>query len=124
MKRILIADDDTDILTLLASRLRANNMQVVLARNCNQAIKKAYATQPDLIILDIRMPNVGGLSTFKTLKMYARTETIPIIFITAYPGVEVEEQVFRLGASDFIAKPFETDELLLKINKILEDQLN
>jgi len=122
MAKILIADDDPDILMLIASRLRANNMQVVMASDCNQAIKKAYSEQPNLILMDIRMPKVGGLSAFNSLKMYARTEMIPVIFITAYPGKEVEEEAFQMGAADFIAKPFETDTLLSKINKVLESQ--
>lgn len=124
MKKILIADDDPDILTLLASRLRSNNMLVVTAQDCNQAIKKAYSEQPDLILMDIRMPTIGGLSAFNSLKMYTRTENIPVIFITAYPGKEVQEKVMEMGATDFVAKPFQTEELLSKINRAMADQIN
>jgi CheY-like chemotaxis protein len=124
MKKILIADDDPDILTLLASRLRSNNLLVVTAQDCNQAIKKAYSEQPDLILMDIRMPTIGGLSAFNSLKMYTRTENIPVIFITAYPGKEVQEKVMEMGATDFVAKPFQTEELLSKINRAMECQVN
>ena len=124
MKKILIADDDPDILTLLASRLRSNNMSVVTAQDCNQAIKKAYSEQPDLILMDIRMPSIGGLSAFNSLKMYTRTENIPVIFITAYPGKEVQEKVMEMGATDFVAKPFQTEELLSKINRAMAAQMN
>ena len=124
MKKILIADDDPDILTLLASRLRSNNMAVVTAQDCNQAIKKAYSEQPDLILMDIRMPSIGGLSAFNSLKMYTRTENIPVIFITAYPGKEVQEKVMEMGATDFVAKPFQTEELLSKINRAMAAQMN
>ena len=124
MKKILIADDDPDILTLLASRLRSNNLLVVTAQDCNQAIKKAYSEQPDLILMDIRMPTIGGLSAFNSLKMYTRTENIPVIFITAYPGKEVQEKVMEMGATDFVAKPFQTEELLSKINRAMECQIN
>jgi CheY-like chemotaxis protein len=124
MKKILIADDDPDILTLLASRLRSNNLLVVTAQDCNQAIKKAYSEQPDLILMDIRMPTIGGLSAFNSLKMYTRTENIPVIFITAYPGKEVQEKVMEMGATDFVAKPFQTEELLSKINRAMACQMN
>ncbi len=120
MKKILIADDNPDILMLMASRLRANNMQVITASDCTQAIKKAYVERPDLILLDIRMPKVGGLATYTNLKMYSRTENIPVIFITAYPGKKVEQEALELGATDFIAKPFATEELVSKINKVLQ----
>ncbi len=124
MKKILIADDNPDILMLMASRLRANDMQVITASDCTQAIKKAYVEHPDLILLDIRMPKVGGLATFTNLKMYSRTENIPVIFITAYPGKKVEEEAFELGATDFIAKPFATEDLVAKINKAIAAEEN
>jgi two-component system alkaline phosphatase synthesis response regulator PhoP len=119
MKKILIADDDRDIVELLQSRLTANGFNVVTANDCSEAIKKAYSEGPDLIIMDIKMPKVGGISAFENLKMYTRTETIPVIFITAYPNKDVQEKVAEMGAADFIAKPFETEELLLKINYAL-----
>ncbi len=119
MAKILVADDNPDILKTLEARLRANRMEVVTALDCDQAIKKAYSESPDLIIMDIRMPSVGGLNAMESLKMFSRTKKIPVIFITAYPGKEVEERVFELGAADFIAKPFATEELLSKIQKAL-----
>ena len=121
MKKILIADDDPDILMLLASRLKANNYNVVLASDCNQAIKKAYSVNPDLILMDIKMPTVGGVSAFESLQMYSRTESIPVIFITAYPSAEIKKKVLEMGATDFIAKPFTPEELLPKVKRALNE---
>jgi len=122
MVKVLVADDDPDILATIEVRLRANQMQVITAHDCNQAIKMAYAEQPDLILMDIRMPAVGGISAFDSLKMYTRTEKIPVIFITAYPGKEVEEKVAQMGAAGFIAKPFDSDQLIAKIQQVLARQ--
>ncbi|HDQ44086.1 MAG TPA: response regulator [bacterium] len=122
MARILIADDDPDILKTLIARLGSQGHEVVAAQDCNQAIKKAYATGPDLILMDIRMPVIGGLKASESLKMYSRTEKIPVIFITAYPGKEVEEEAMKRGAAAFIAKPFETEELLRKIDTVLKQK--
>lgn len=119
MAKILIADDDPDILKTLAVRLRSHQLDVVTAWDCNEAIKLAYAEKPDLILMDIRMPKVGGVKAFESLQMYSRTGNIPVIFITAYPGKEVEDEVRTKGAADFVAKPFDTEELLAKINGIL-----
>jgi CheY-like chemotaxis protein len=116
MPKVMIADDDADILMLIGSRLRANGFETVEVSDCNQAIKLAYAEQPDVILMDIRMPKIGGVKAFECLKMYSTTERIPVIFITAYPGKEVEATVRDMGAADFIAKPFTTEELLEKIN--------
>ena len=65
------------------------------------------------------MPKIGGVKAFDCLKMYSTTERIPVIFITAYPGKEVEATVREMGAADFIAKPFTTEELMEKINRAL-----
>jgi CheY-like chemotaxis protein len=119
MPKILVADDNPDILRTIEARLKANQMDVVTANDCDQAIKKAYSENPDLIVMDIRMPSIGGLNAYESLKMFSRTSSIPVIFITAYPGKEVEEKVFDLGAADFIAKPFDGEELIEKIQKAL-----
>lgn len=121
MKKILIADDDRDIVELLESRLKNNNFDVVTAYDCSDAIKKAYSESPDLILMDIKMPKVGGLSAFDSLQMYSRTESIPVIFITAYPSKEIQQKANEMGATGFVSKPFDTDELISKINKSLED---
>jgi DNA-binding response OmpR family regulator len=120
MPKILIADDDPDILATLEMRLKANQIQVVKADDCNSAIKLAYAEQPDLILMDIKMPTIGGISAFDSMKMYSRTKNIPVIFITAFPGKEVREKAMELGAADFVAKPFDSDELIAKIRRVLK----
>jgi DNA-binding response OmpR family regulator len=120
MIKILIADDDPDIRQLLEIRLKANNIHVEIAHDCEETIKLANSEHPDLILLDIRMPETGGLNTFTNLKMNLQTEKIPIIFITAYPGKKLEKEIYDMGASDFITKPFDTEELMTKINKALK----
>ncbi len=120
MARILVADDDPDILKTLVVRLRSQGYEVIPAQDCNQAIKKAYATNPDVILMDIRMPMIGGIRASENLKMYSRTENIPVIFITAYPGKEVEEEARKKGAAAFLSKPFETEELIKTIQTVLQ----
>jgi two-component system response regulator PrrA len=124
MPKVLVADDDPDILATLEVRLRANGIQVVTASDCSQAIKLAYAEQPDLILMDIKMPTIGGISAFDSMKLYSRTKNIPVIFITAFPGQEVRERAMELGAADFIAKPFDSEELIAKVKKVLKLDLD
>lgn len=120
MAKILIADDDPDILKTVTVRLRAEGHEVIPVWDCNQAIKGAYAHSPDVILMDIKMPNIGGIKAFESLKLYSRTENIPVIFITAFAGEEVEKECKSKGAADFLSKPFETETLLEKIESVLK----
>ena len=119
MKKILIADDDFDTLTLLSARLRANDYEVITANSGVQTVMGAVKEKPDLIILDIKMPSGGGVGVYEQLKKYTQTLFIPVIFITAYISDEIRENVIGMGAEDFISKPFDPDELLFKVKKVL-----
>ena len=118
-RKILIVDDEPHILRLLASRLRANHYEVIAASDAPQGFRAANEERPDLILLDIRMPGKDGPSLFSNLKESSLTSDIPVIFITAYPQKNVRENVLALGAVDFIAKPFNAEDLLRKVEKAL-----
>jgi DNA-binding response OmpR family regulator len=100
-------------------RLKINNYEVVSAKDGYQCIQMAKDEKPDLILLDIKMPNGGGINAFETLRNNIDTEIIPLIFITSYPSLEVKNQVTEMGASGFIAKPFDIEELLIKIRSLI-----
>jgi DNA-binding response OmpR family regulator len=117
--KILIVDDEPHILRLLASRLKANRYEVIAASDATQGFRAANEERPDLILLDIRMPGKDGLSLFNSLKESNVTSGIPIVFITAYPQKNVRESVLALGAVDFVAKPFNAEDLLRKVEKAL-----
>lgn len=116
-KKILIVDDDQEIVMLIAARLRANQYEVVVANDAVQAIFKARKEKPDLILLDNRMPAGSGLSVLANLRQTVDTISTPIIFITAYPSEKIKEEALEKGATDFIGKPFDANDLLGKIRK-------
>ena len=118
-KKILVVDDETQIVRLLSLRLQANNYDVIVAYDGYQCIQMVKAENPDLILLDIKMPMGGGIEAFENLRNNKITEKIPVIFITAFPSVEVKKQVIDMGADGFIAKPFSSEELLNKIRSIV-----
>ena len=122
-KKILIVDDEINVIKVIASRLKANNYDVVSASDGTFAIKKAIEEKPDLIILDIRMPAGGGVSVFENLKRLDSTMMTPIIFITAHPTEEIKQKVLEMGAEDFIAKPFDPEDLLAKVRKALGENI-
>ncbi len=104
--RILIVDDEKMNLKVLADLLK-DEYAPVLARSGEQALQQAFGDMPpDLILLDVIMPQMGGYEVIKILKNNDRTNNIPVIFVTALNSIKDEEQGFKLGAVDYITKPF------------------
>lgn len=118
-KKILIVDDDEQIVFLLASRLKANNYEIIVAYDALQAVAKAFSEKPDLILLDIKMPAGSGISVMDNLRNSADTALIPVIVITAYPSTEIQQKVKEMGAVGFISKPFKAEDVLPRIRRVL-----
>lgn len=117
--RILIVDDETMNLKVLANLLK-DEYSPILARSGAQALKHAFSdTPPDLILLDIMMPEMGGFEVIKKLKNNARTKNIPVIFVTALNSIEDEEHGLKLGAMDYITKPYSPPIVKIRIHNHL-----
>ncbi len=117
-RKILVVDDEEDFAKAVKIRLKANGYDVVLAYDSIQAIMMADQEKPDLIILDILIPGEDGFSISERLKQAEATRPIPIIFLTGVPGGE--GRAYRSGASGYIMKPYQPEELLEAIHKVLE----
>lgn len=105
LQKILVIDDEIINLKLLSDILRTS-AKVHVAKSGAQGIKKAIRYQPDLILLDINMKEMDGFETLKRLKSEPITESIPVIFVSAMTDYDHEEKGLRLGATDYIFKPF------------------
>jgi CheY-like chemotaxis protein len=105
-KKILIVDDDPGIVKLLSMLLMGKNYEILIALDGQQGIKIAQKEIPNLILLDIRMPNISGIEVFEKLLQLDITKNIPVIFMTAYPKPEIINQVLMMGAKNCISKPF------------------
>ena len=117
--RILIVDDEKMNLKILVDLLK-DDYVLVLARNGAQALKFSFQKPPpDLILLDVVMPGMGGYEVIKALKEQDSTKSIPVIFITSLRSVEDEEQGLRLGAVDYIKKPFSPPIVKMRIQNHL-----
>ncbi|MDJ0571134.1 MAG: diguanylate cyclase, partial [Pleurocapsa sp. MO_192.B19] len=114
-KTILIVDDTTNNLQLLAEYLDNANYETLIAINGTRAISIARKVQPDLILLDVMMPQVDGFDVCRHLKSDPLTKDIPIIFMTALTETQHKTKGLKLGAVDYITKPFEEEELLARI---------
>ncbi|MBU0704921.1 MAG: response regulator [Chloroflexi bacterium] len=119
MPKILVAEDERDIRELIGFTLRFAGFEVVLAANGAEAVERAPQEQPDLILLDVRMPKMTGYEACRHLKNNPATNTIPIVFLSA-KGQETEiEQGLASGAVVYIVKPFAPDELTNQVKEIL-----
>jgi len=118
-KKILVVDDEPQIVRLLSQRLKANGYETFAANDGYQCLKMAQEVKPDLILLDIKMPAGGGVEAFNNLKSSVYTEMIPIIFITANHSDEVKREVMNMGADGFFAKPFNSVDLLNQIKGLI-----
>ena len=118
-KKILIADDDPHIVALISSRLKANKYEVVAAYDAVQTISQVRKEKPDIIILDIKMPAGTGIGVLENLRRCVDTSTTPVLVMTAYPNEATKQKALEMGAVDFIPKPFQAEEILVKIKKIL-----
>jgi DNA-binding NtrC family response regulator len=114
-KRILIADDTAASLSLLTSVLEPCGYEVLAVSNGKDALKLAERAQPDLIMLDIVMPGHNGFSVCRTLKAEEATREIPVIFLTSRQETESVVQGFRVGAVDYIIKPFQAEEVITRV---------
>ncbi|MGQ9509186.1 MAG: response regulator [Thermodesulfobacteriota bacterium] len=121
-KKILIVDDERDIVKALVIRLKSKGYQTAVAYDGAQGIFMAHKEKPHLIILDIRMPAGDGFSVAEKLKESKATNRIPVIFLTGSPELNVEEKAMSLGARFYIKKPYDPEELLDAVRRALESQ--
>lgn len=119
-KRVLVAEDEPDIRGLIVFSLEYAGYEVIEALNGDEAIKLAESEQPDLILLDVRMPRINGYEACSVLKSQESTRGIPVVFLSAR-GQETEiKRGLELGAEEYILKPFAPDELYERVGGILE----
>jgi diguanylate cyclase (GGDEF)-like protein len=118
-ERILVADDDPDILDLVQINLELEGFEVETAVDGEDALVKASANPPHLIILDIMMPRMDGLTALHRIRSQAITGNIPIVLLTARGLPEDRVRGLELGADDYITKPFEVTEMVARIRAVL-----
>lgn len=118
MKKILLVDDEVDILEFLKYNLEQDNFEVLVSSNGKDALKK-ISQNPDLIVLDIMMPEMDGFELYQQIKTNKEYQDIPVIFLTAKSGETDEIKGLDLGASDYIQKPISPKKLIARIKSNL-----
>lgn len=118
-KKILIADDEEDILQMLEKRIGDAGFEIVKARDGEELVELALREKPDLIVTDITMPKMNGFEATKLLKSRLETAVIPILMLTARQDKESELKGIDLGADDYMTKPFDHEKLVARIRMLL-----
>jgi DNA-binding response OmpR family regulator len=116
---VLVADDDEDILTLVALRFRRSGLEVILARDGEEALELIQTRAPDAAVLDIAMPKLTGLEVVRRLRDSEATKTLPIVLLTARAGDKNVELGLEAGADEYITKPFSPQDLYACVQSVL-----
>jgi DNA-binding response OmpR family regulator len=120
VEKILVVDDEEDILELVRFQLKKEGYRVLDCKNGEEALRLALREKPDLVVLDIMLPGLSGIETLKRLKYQRQTQGIPVLMLTAKSEEMDRVLGFELGADDYVTKPFSVRELLLRIRAILK----
>jgi two-component system OmpR family response regulator len=120
-KKVLVVDDDRSLTELLQMVLEDAGYEVELAENGREAILSAAREPPDLVVLDVVMPEMDGWATSDHLLSHELTASIPIIFLSARVGAEDQLRGWYRGCFDYLTKPFDIQELLEKVSQALAD---
>lgn len=120
MAKILVAEDERDIRDLIAFSLRNAGHEVITTADGESALEQVYAQRPDLVLLDVRMPRLDGYQVCRRIKQDRSLRNIPVAFLSA-KGQDAEvEQGLQAGAEAYIIKPFSLEELLSRVEQLLQ----
>src|SRR3954451_17477623 len=120
--KILVVDDEPDVVQLIEYNLKGAGYDVITAQDGEEALKKARSSSPDLIILDLMLPQIEGLDVCKILRRDATTADIPIVMLTAKASEPDRVLGLELGADDYVTKPFSPRELVLRAKRLLRTE--
>lgn len=119
MKKILIVDDEPNIVMSLEYTFKKKNFEVYIARDGSEAIQIAEDKIPDIVLLDIMMPNVDGYETLKQIKKNKNLKDTKVVFLTAKNKAADIEKGLQMGADKYLTKPFSVKKLVSEINELL-----
>ena len=120
MTKILLIDDDPDVLTVMSVLLQKEGYEVVTAARRDEALQKLQDEMPALILLDVLLSGADGRELCRLIKTSPQTKDIPVVMYSGHPGAAVEFQSY--GADDFLPKPFQTAALLQKLQQLVRSE--
>ena len=119
-RTILVVDDFEDTRLLLRTWLQKKGYRVVEAENGNQAVAEAESSQPDLIIMDVEMPELDGLSATRKIRTLPNSNDVPIVVVSAYAADQFRDDALAAGCNEYVSTPFEPDKLEQLIESLIK----
>ncbi len=120
MARVFVVDDEPDILDLLATILKSDGLEVDTDTDGRSALARLLADPPDLVLLDLMMPDLDGMELLKLLRLDAKGANVPVLVVSARSGHQDQLGTLQLGANAYICKPFSPRELVRQVRQLLE----
>jgi PleD family two-component response regulator len=120
-RRVLVADDDATTIVMISTILKHFNFECDVARNGEEALDIARKKKPDLVLMDVSMPHMDGFKTLTALRGDIATRNMPVIMVSGHRDEAEVVKGFSLGADDYVTKPFNSGELMARINRALRD---
>jgi len=120
-RKILLVDDSETVLMIEQMILKKEPYQLITAKNGMEGVEKALETRPDLILMDVVMPEMNGFEAVRWLRQRDATRSVPIVMVTTQAEAESMEAGYESGCNDYITKPIDSTELLTKVRNILGD---
>lgn len=118
-KKILIVEDEPNVRNFVKVYLEFEGYQVVEAKNGKEGLEQVKAEQPDLVVTDIMMPEMDGVTFYKTLRQDEKTKSLPVIVLTVKDEFEDIKFAYLIGVDEYVTKPFDPQHLVRKIKEIL-----
>lgn len=122
-KKIIVVDDDDHIRTLVTDLLERENFMAIACPDTEEGYKRILKSQPDLVILDVKMPRIGGIELCRMLRENPATKNIPVIMLTVESSETDKVIGLEVGADDYITKPFSSRELIARVKSLLRRSL-
>lgn len=120
MFKILVVDDDIHATTLFDTILSAKGFEAIIVNDSSTAVQVVNSTNPDLVILDLMMPEPNGFEVCRMLRADQRLSNMPIVIFTAMGDKESKDAAFEAGADEFLTKPFRVEDLMQRIRALIE----
>jgi DNA-binding response OmpR family regulator len=120
MTRVFVVDDEPDMVDLLATILRSDGFEVETDTDGRSALARMLAEPPDLVLLDLMMPDLDGMELLKLLRLDPRGERVPVLVVSARSGHQDQLGTLQLGANAYICKPFSPRELVHQVRQLLQ----
>ena len=121
MVRVFVVDDEPDMVDLLATILKSDGFQVDTDTDGRSALARLLADPPDLVLLDLMMPDLDGMELLKLLRLDAKGSSVPVLVVSARSGHQDQLGTLQLGANAYICKPFSPRELVRQVRQLLEN---